>query len=279
MGDGGRGAVADSLQTAKQGLIPQLMPLMARVSCLIVACSLHLPSIRQSVRAPDAGRLTPVTIASPHVCQRLGDLIPGLLGPDQRTGTGISDPAVRHQIVSHDRRDAYRMRCLCSRLTVLSVRRLFHMFGFKMEDAMYSIKCSTITLLTDERKRTIFEFISPNDKYFVYPNIFFCSCPAFKRQVLTMDQTRLCKHIIATRIATALDDGSVKHGFLELKEMSRIFCDMSHCCTRRPITATVNGTRGDAADTDTSAEITLNDTSTDSLPEAADHQLHNDPLS
>lgn len=42
------------------------------------------------------------------------------------------------------------------------------MFGHKVEDAMNSVKVSTITQLKDELGREIFEYISPNDKYYVY---------------------------------------------------------------------------------------------------------------
>lgn len=149
------------------------------------------------------------------------------------------------------------------------------MFGHTFANAMKSIKVSTITLLTDEYGKTIYEYVSPNDKYYVYPNVMFCTCPAFKRQVLVQDQSRVCKHVIATRIASALGDGSVKQGFLEFSEMTKVYCDMSHCTTRHPVhpdtaaatgaTASASSGHNETNDTDLSAEMTPGETSTESL--------------
>lgn len=90
----------------------------------------------------------------------------------------------------------------------------------------------------------------------------FCTCPAFKRQVLTMDQTRVCKHVIGTRIAVALDDETVKSGFLESSEMAKIYCDMNHCTTRRPVlpdTPAPGPGHNDTNDTDLSTESLASD--------------------
>lgn len=84
-----------------------------------------------------------------------------------------------------------------------------------------------------------------------------------------MDQTRLCKHVIATRIATALDDGSVSEGFLVSGEMTKIYCNMGHCSTRCPVLpdAGTSATRGHNCtnDTDVSADLNPGETSAESL--------------
>lgn len=111
------------------------------------------------------------------------------------------------------------------------------MFGHKYEDALISLRQSRITLLQDEVNRSVYEYISPNDKYYVYVNTCFCSCPSFRRQVVCLNQIRMCKHILATRIAAALkDDKLIAKGFTDNSEMVKIFCNMSHCTTRNPFT-------------------------------------------
>lgn len=139
------------------------------------------------------------------------------------------------------------------------------MFGQTFESAMKSINSSIITLWKDEKERQIYEFKSPNDTYYVYPNIYFCSCPAFRIQVLTMQMTRLCKHVIATRIATAF--GDVKEGFMNATAMSEIYRNMSHCTIGTPARASAAAVKTEvkreAGDTDTSGELQANDTSTE----------------
>ena len=148
------------------------------------------------------------------------------------------------------------------------------MFGHRFEAAIQTMRSCKITRLSDEFGRTIYEVVSPNDTYYVYSSTFFCSCPSFKRQVLVMQEIRLCKHVIATRIASALKGYTVEEEFMDADAMTEVFCDMSHFSSgyesSDPVTKKTSGKRGSnkKGDGDTSGE---GDTSADSLaPEAGE---------
>ena len=116
---------------------------------------------------------------------------------------------------------------------------LYNLFDSQLQSALVTMKTCKITLLSDEYKRKLYEVVSPNQTYYVYYNIFFCSCPAFRREVLMTQSRRVCKHIIATRIMSALRDPAPKEGFMDADKMSAVFMDMSHVTGPAPVADTI----------------------------------------
>lgn len=138
------------------------------------------------------------------------------------------------------------------------------MFGPVYERALLSMRESKITKLVDQYERSIVRYESPNDTYYVYTGVYSCSCPSFKRQVLVLNEMRLCKHLIAARLAAAFNDGTMGTESIPSEQLTALYMDMSHVSITAPPTgrsvATAT-TAAAAADTDTSAEL-----SADSIP-------------
>lgn len=138
------------------------------------------------------------------------------------------------------------------------------MFGHTYRRALESLESSEtrITRLEDEFGLAIIKYESANDTYYVYPDVFVCSCPAYKRDVLLLQKLRLCKHVIGHRIAVAFDDGSVTTQFLHSDQLMHLYLDMDHC-TITPAEAAAAHT----ADAGAGGAAAAGNTSTDSVPD------------
>lgn len=113
----------------------------------------------------------------------------------------------------------------------VSFHRLYQLFGSDFTNALTTMQKSSIKLLRDtqdeSRSRLLFEVTSSNDTYHVFPDVYFCTCPAFKRKVLILGTSRVCKHIIATRLCKV--SGEMEHGYMDPTTMTNIYTNLFDC--------------------------------------------------
>lgn len=63
---------------------------------------------------------------------------------------------------------------------------------------------------------------SSGTPYTLFPHVNFCSCPAYRYQVISTQKFLTCKHILAARLAEIMQKG--RDLSLSVEELTRILC-------------------------------------------------------
>ncbi|XP_044739551.1 zinc finger SWIM domain-containing protein 7-like [Chrysoperla carnea] len=85
--------------------------------------------------------------------------------------------------------------------------KLYSIFGEIFTRALELLDKATFTLLStqDGLRRCVRVETNSTQMYHLYLNVNYCSCQAFKYQVLTSAQDLTCKHVLAVKLAVMLN--------------------------------------------------------------------------
>lgn len=90
---------------------------------------------------------------------------------------------------------------LCFSVSEEILNSLHSLFGAAFFRATELLESTSITLYqTTDGSRKLFKLIRGNEQYFVFPNINFCCCQAFRYHVVQSSISITCKHVLAVAL-------------------------------------------------------------------------------
>ncbi|XP_021936299.1 zinc finger SWIM domain-containing protein 7-like isoform X2 [Zootermopsis nevadensis] len=100
---------------------------------------------------------------------------------------------------------------------------LHSLFGKPFEKALELLESSCVVYVRCGQGRYVVQVTgSSGTPYTLFPHVNFCSCPAYRYQVISTQKFLTCKHILAARLAEIMQKG--RDLSLSVEELTRILC-------------------------------------------------------